>query len=58
MFIVIPFVTQLVVTIGAIGYLSFRNGQKTIQDTVANLTTEINQNVHKNIQSFLQSLKK
>ncbi len=53
MFIVIPFVTQLVVTIGAIGYLSFRNGQKTIQDTVANLTTEINQNVHRNIQSFL-----
>ncbi|HEY9727414.1 MAG TPA: SpoIIE family protein phosphatase [Chroococcales cyanobacterium] len=48
--LVVPFVIQIFVTVGLTGWLSFRNGQKAVNDLAAKLsqeaTTRIEQHVH------------
>jgi hypothetical protein len=37
--LIVPFVIQTVGTVGIVGYLSFRNGQKAVNDVAVSYTT-------------------
>lgn len=39
--LIVPFVVQVVVVVGLVGYISFRNGQKAVNDMASQLRTEM-----------------
>lgn len=43
--VIIPVVLQIIGAIGIVGYLSFRNGQKTINNVVSQLQTEVSSRI-------------
>lgn len=51
--LVVPFVLQIFVAVGLVGYLSFRNGQQAINDLANQLTTKANQLVKQHLDSYL-----
>lgn len=51
----VPFVIQLVGTVGIIGYLSYRNGQQAINQLATDLQTEINARVVQYLDHYLQT---
>jgi hypothetical protein len=52
----VPFVIQLLVVVGLIGYLSYKNGQETISDLANRLMTEIGMRIDQDLAGYLQSL--
>ncbi|MGF1939250.1 MAG: PAS domain S-box protein [Nostoc sp. ChiQUE02] len=56
--IIVPFILQIIAAVSLTGYLSFRNGQKAVNDVAAQLQTEINRRVEQNLQSYLDPLHK
>ncbi|KAM3104381.1 ATP-binding protein [Phormidesmis sp. 146-35] len=49
----IPFVLQIVAAVGLVGYLSFQNGQQTVQTLVNKLQEEIVDRIHLYLTGFL-----
>ncbi|EGK84855.1 HAMP domain-containing protein [Microcoleus vaginatus PCC 9802] len=47
--LVFPFVVQTVGTVGIVGYLSFRNGQKAVNDVAAQLRNETSDRIAQNL---------
>ncbi|WP_448562881.1 adenylate/guanylate cyclase domain-containing protein [Trichothermofontia sp.] len=51
--LVIPFILQIVVTVGLVGYLSFRNGQKAVTDLATQLSAQASDRVRQQLSSYL-----
>ncbi|NJM60248.1 MAG: hypothetical protein HC849_08760 [Oscillatoriales cyanobacterium RU_3_3] len=51
--LVVPFVLQITATVGLIGYLSFKNGQRTVNDLAGQLTAEIFARIKDNLNPYL-----
>jgi signal transduction histidine kinase/CheY-like chemotaxis protein len=55
LFIIAPFAMLLMGAMGAVGYLSFRNGQQAVNDVSGQLQQEINFRVKDRIQGYLET---
>ncbi|MGL6337776.1 MAG: HAMP domain-containing protein, partial [Waterburya sp.] len=53
--LVLPFVLQVVGAVGLVGYLSFRNGQKSVNEIANQLEIEVAHRVEKETISFLET---
>lgn len=53
-FIVVPFVLQIFGAVGLVGYLSFRNGQKAVNDVATQLRREVTDRVQQHLQNYLR----
>jgi signal transduction histidine kinase len=53
MVLIIPFVLQIFGTVGLVGYLSFKNGQKAVNDLADQLMQRTNSMVHQHLESYL-----
>jgi PAS domain S-box-containing protein len=51
--LVVPFVLQIIAAVGLVGYLSFQNGQKTVEDLANQLTKEVGTRLQENILGYL-----
>jgi sigma-B regulation protein RsbU (phosphoserine phosphatase) len=51
--LVVPFLIQIIATVGLVGYLSFRNGQRVVTDLVGQLQGEISSRVRERVQVYL-----
>jgi len=51
--LVVPFLLQVMVAVGLVGYLSFRNGQRVVTDLVGQLQGEISSRVRERVQVYL-----
>jgi len=51
--LVLPFVLQIFTAVGLVGYLSFRTGQKAVEDLADRLMTEIGNRVERRIETHL-----
>ena len=56
--LVVPFVLQIVGVSGLIGYLSFRNGQASVESLVTNLQTEASERIDQHLDSYLKAATK
>ena len=52
--LVVPFVLQIVLAVGLTGWLSLRNGQKSVHDVTAQLRSEITARIEQNIKSYIE----
>lgn len=50
-----PFVLQIVATVGLVGYLSFRNGQKAIEDLASQLIDQVTDAIDYKLNTYLQT---
>ncbi|NET48157.1 MAG: SpoIIE family protein phosphatase, partial [Merismopedia sp. SIO2A8] len=50
--LVIPFVLQICATVGLVGYLSFRNGQKAVQTLTSQLRTEVSARIQRELEGY------
>lgn len=53
--LVIPFVIQIVATVGLVGYLSYKNGQKAVNDLATQLRSEITSRIEQHLESYRQT---
>jgi PAS domain S-box-containing protein len=53
--LIVPFVLQILVSVGLTGYFSFRNGQRAVNDVAARLLSEISLRVEQNLQTYLDT---
>ncbi|NJO93709.1 MAG: response regulator [Hydrococcus sp. RM1_1_31] len=51
--LIVPFILQIVVAVGLVGYLSYRNGQKTVDELANKLLSEVNSRIELQIDSYL-----
>lgn len=51
--LVVPFVVQIFAAVGLVGYLSFRNGQKSVGELAQRLTDEVANNVEGHLDNYL-----
>ena len=51
--LIIPFVLQIFAAVGLVGWLSFRNGQKAVNEVAARLRSEISARVEQKVLAFL-----
>ncbi len=51
--LIVPFVLQIVGTVGLVGYLSYRNGQQAVEDLAYQLIDEVDERVEQNLQHYL-----
>ncbi|MBD1885358.1 hybrid sensor histidine kinase/response regulator [Microcoleus vaginatus] len=51
--LIFPFVLQIVGAVGLVGYLSFRNGQKAVNNLASQLMSEVSLRVEQNLQVYL-----
>ncbi|MGL5064876.1 MAG: cache domain-containing protein, partial [Microcoleus sp.] len=49
----VPFVLQIVVTVGMVGYLSYRNGQQAVNQLAEGLMSEVSQRVKERLDVYL-----
>ncbi|MDZ7962984.1 MAG: ATP-binding protein [Aulosira sp. DedQUE10] len=52
--LVVPFVMQIVTTVGLTGYLSLRNGQKAVNELANRLLTEVSERIDQHLDSYMQ----
>ena len=52
---IIPFALQLIIAIGAVGYLSWYNGQAAVNDVATQLRSEISARVKQRVQTFMET---
>jgi PAS domain S-box-containing protein len=52
--LIVPFVVQVVGAVGLVGYLSFRNGQKAVNDLANQLRNEVSARVHDRIETYVE----
>lgn len=48
----VPVVVQLLVAVGLVGYLSFRNGQQAVQDLASQLRREVSARIQGELESY------
>ena len=53
--LVVPFVLQIVAAVGWVGYLSYRNGEKTVNDLASQLQRSISARVYERVQNYLET---
>ncbi|MEG4443235.1 ATP-binding protein [Microcoleus sp. AT9_B5] len=53
--LVVPFVLQVFAAVGIVGYLSFRNSQKAVNDLAAQLMGEVSNRIEQNLRTYLQT---
>ncbi|MFB2838997.1 ATP-binding protein [Floridanema evergladense] len=53
--LIVPFVLQILGTVGVVGYLSFRNGQQAVNDLANQLMSEIGDRVKQNLQVYVET---
>lgn len=53
--LVVPFVIQVLLVAGLVGYLSFRNGQQAVNDVAYQLQGEINARIEDHLRTFLDT---
>ncbi|MCL1475228.1 methyl-accepting chemotaxis protein [Argonema antarcticum] len=53
--LVVPFVLQIVGTVGLVGYLSFQNGQKAVNDLARQLRSEVTARIGAELRTYLGS---
>jgi len=53
--IIVPFVLQIVGTVGLVGYLSYRNGQRAVDNLAYQLIDEVDERVEQNVYHYLES---
>ncbi|OCR00675.1 hypothetical protein BCD67_11940 [Oscillatoriales cyanobacterium USR001] len=53
--LVVPFVLQIVVAVGLVGYLSFRNGQKAVNNLATQLRSEVTSRIDGELRKYLAS---
>jgi diguanylate cyclase (GGDEF)-like protein len=51
--LIVPFVLQLAITVGLVGYWSFRNGQQAVNELVVNLQHQATQQIHQHLDCYL-----
>ncbi|MCU0533795.1 MAG: diguanylate cyclase [Hydrococcus sp. Prado102] len=51
---IVPFVLQIVGTVGLVGYLSFKDGQKAVEDLATRLMDEISHRIEQNLRGYLE----
>ena len=51
--LIVPFVLQIVSAVGLVGYLSFRNGQKAVNNLASQLMSEVSSRVEQNLQAYV-----
>ncbi|MCU0540824.1 MAG: ATP-binding protein [Oscillatoriaceae cyanobacterium Prado104] len=51
--LVVPFVVQIVVAVGIVGYLSFRNGQQAVNEVATKLRQEISDRISERVQAYM-----
>ncbi|MEP0859409.1 SpoIIE family protein phosphatase [Trichocoleus sp. DQ-U1] len=51
--LIVPFVLQVLGAVGLVGYLSFKNGQKAVNDLAAQLQREVSDRVNQHLDSYL-----
>jgi len=54
--LVIPFVIQIFAAVGLVGYLSFRNGEKAVNDLANQLMKKVNELVDQHLDTYLASI--
>lgn len=52
--LIVPFVLQIVGTVGLVGYLSYRNGQKTVENLSTQLQNQISSRIYLHLETYLQ----
>lgn len=55
--LIVPFVLQIVGAVGLVGYLSYRSGQKTIEEMAKPLMAEVGERINQNLTQLLQKQK-
>ncbi|NEP14688.1 MAG: hypothetical protein F6K14_31730, partial [Symploca sp. SIO2C1] len=53
--LIVPFVLQTFAAVGLVGYLSFRNGQKAVNDLANQLQSEISDRIEQEVQQYLDT---
>ena len=53
--LIVPFVLQIVGAVGLVGYLSYRSGQKAVEDMATLLMSEIGDRIDQNLNSYLNA---
>ncbi|MBD1920429.1 response regulator [Microcoleus sp. FACHB-831] len=56
--LIIPFIVEIGAAVGLVGYLSFRNGQKAINDLANQLLTEVNSRIEGQVDNYLENPKR
>ncbi|MFB8788722.1 MAG: response regulator [Potamolinea sp.] len=51
--LIIPFVLQIFAAVGLVGYLSFINGQRAVNDLASQLRSEISKRIEDNVRTYL-----
>lgn len=51
--LIVPFVLQIFAAVGLTGYLSFRNGQKVINDLANRLSSEVSDRIDQHLDTYL-----
>ncbi|GEM_PF-491318 len=53
--LIVPFVLQIVGTVGLVGYLSYKNGQQAVEDLANQLMEEVSERISERLDSYLQT---
>ena len=51
--LIVPFILQIVGAVGVVGYISYRNGQKAIENLSGELIQDLNARIKQNLNSFI-----
>ena len=53
--ITLPFLLQIFVTVGLVGYFSWRNGEQAVNNITSQLTSEVTDRVEKHLENYLKT---
>ncbi len=53
--LVVPFILQICVTVGLVGYLSYRNSQRAVQSLTSQLRTEVSARIQRELQGYFET---
>jgi signal transduction histidine kinase/CheY-like chemotaxis protein len=52
--LIVPFIVQIIAAVGTVGYLSFRSGQKAVNDMAVQLQAEVSDRTKQQVLSYLE----
>jgi two-component system, sensor histidine kinase ChiS len=52
--LIVPFILQIFTAVGLVGYLSFRNGQKAVNDVASQLMSEVSNRIEQDLRTYVQ----
>ncbi len=55
--LIVPFILQLVITVGLISWLSFHRGQEAVNELISQLQQEVTARIHQHLESYLSRAK-